>query len=496
MTLRSALHWFHRYTGLVMALFLFLTSLTGMLLTFHKSLDDWFNRDYLLIDNELNSVAGHLSSPSQLSKQQPSHLTSDKQLPITELYRSVQLHYPQANFSSLPLEETPEHRAVSFRVDRQRGNAKLQPSVDFQTVYVNPYTAEIIGTRNQNEWAWRNTMNKIFWFHRNLLLGDIGQLILGFVALLWTINCFIGVYLTLPRAVKSNKTAKSYKAAKSKNQAGVNASRRKRSNYWKRWLSSWTIRRTKNIFKLSFDAHHALSLWLWVMMFVLAWSSVGFNLYTVYQPVMTAVFPDSTEDGIKKDRTSKKNKPVKKEKQQQVAANAGKQAAIIVTMSQIDQTKKTALKYANNKNVTIESFNIFNIDRQTGAQTIRFKTNLDTVGRGSSVTIRPSKIDMEKVDSSAINSNEKLGTDQALSSQQLLNTQTEIKWGFEQSTRDSVSMWLVYLHRGLVWGTPYKIFLAFVGLATAIVSATGVYLWWRGRKARLKKRARLNKKLG
>ena len=36
---------------------------------------------------------------------------------------------------------------------------------------------------DRDEWAWRNTMWKVFWLHRDLLLDDIGKLILGIVSL-------------------------------------------------------------------------------------------------------------------------------------------------------------------------------------------------------------------------------------------------------------------------------------------------------------------------
>lgn len=53
-----------------------------------------------------------------------------------------------------------------------------------------------------------------------------------------------------------------------------------------------------SVYKLNFDLYRAGGLWLWVMLFVLAWSSVAFNLKVVYYPVMQTVFtlkPDQEE---------------------------------------------------------------------------------------------------------------------------------------------------------------------------------------------------------
>ena len=36
-----------------------------------------------------------------------------------------------------------------------------------------------------------------------------------------------------------------------------------------------------------------------------------------------------------------------------------------------------------------------------------------------------------------------------------------------------------------VFGLPYRIFVALIGLALAISAYTGLYVWWKKRKARL-----------
>ena len=82
--------------------------------------------------------------------------------------------------------------------------------------------------------------------------------------------------MTFPRAAKKKKTEKKQSA-------------KKRASFLKRWLPAWKIRIKSNLFKLNYDLHHAFGLWLWGILFVIAWSSVGFNLQQVYRPVMQAV---------------------------------------------------------------------------------------------------------------------------------------------------------------------------------------------------------------
>ena len=237
--------WIHRYTGLIMAGFLIVAGLTGSLLAFHDELDNWFNQDLAYIE------------------------PIDKaQLPIADLHDQVIDAYPQYKFSSMPTSIAPARSAV-FTVDRERGKHSDQPKSTFQEVYVNPYDGDILGTRDKEQWAWRNTMWKVFWLHRDLLLGDIGKLILGIIALIWTINCFIGFYLTLPRAIKRANSS-SIKNSTVKTSTMQNDKRKKRASFFKRWLPAWKIRRKSNTFKLNYDLHHAFGLWLWLMLFVIA----------------------------------------------------------------------------------------------------------------------------------------------------------------------------------------------------------------------------------
>ena len=177
---RQTCLWIHRYTGLVMAAFLFMAGMTGALLAFHDELDALFNQRLAVVEQ-----------------------AQTPPLSIATLHEKVSSRYLEYGFSTMPVAIEP-NRAVVFAVDKYKGDIKVDPEPSFQEVYINPYTADIIGVRDKDEWAWRNTMWKVFWLHRELLLGDIGKLVLGIIALVWTINCFIGFYLTLPRAVKKN----------------------------------------------------------------------------------------------------------------------------------------------------------------------------------------------------------------------------------------------------------------------------------------------------
>ena len=54
---------------------------------------------------------------------------------------------------------------------------------------------------------------------------------------------------------------------------------------------------------------------------------------------------------------------------------------------------------------------------------------------------------------------------------------------------NTVTYWLRALHMADVFGLPYRIFVCVLGLIITMLSVTGVYIWWKKRKARLHRRA-------
>ena len=301
-------------------------------------------------------------------------------------------------------------------------------------------------------------MWKVFWLHRDLLLGDIGKLLLGLIALLWTINCFIGFYLTLPRAVKkSHETHR--KTVK------------KRASFFKRSLPAWKIRRKTNTFKLNYDLHHAFGLWLWLMLFIIAWSSVGFNLKSVYQPVMQAVvgFEGSQGKEREKSRANKADKSSAPVLSAIAPVSNETGSAAIINKAKVNKDNSIAYlteqaNIAAQKNgATVEQLLGIRWVAEGGQWQMRFKTNKDigTHGGASSITVNAATGKVEKVN-----------------------------FGSQSSFGNKIDQWISTLHMGHIGNgvghLAYQIFLAMLGLAVAVLSATGIYLWYKGRQQRLK----------
>ena len=132
-------------------------------------------------------------------------------------------------------------------------------------LFLDPWSGEELGRRRPGDLSQGliNLMPFLLELHYTLALGGTGFQILGIVALVWTIDCFIGFYLTLPVSTGA---------------------------FWRRWKPSWLVKWRAGAYRLNFDLHRAGGLWVWAMLLIFAWSSVMFNLRSVYHVATCALF--------------------------------------------------------------------------------------------------------------------------------------------------------------------------------------------------------------
>lgn len=401
----------HRYSSLFILLFLINASVTGVLLVFYEEIDDWLNRDLVYAV--------------------PLHATQPLQSPVA-LYQSVQEQLPDQSFDRLILHINAGHSVV-YQINTKTLGAK---KVDYTKVYVNPYTTQIVGYRNPKIWEMRNFMPIVYDLHKRLLFGKTGKLILGIAALIWTLNCFIGFYLTLPLHKKRGNTH-------AKQRQHSHSTKTCLSKFWKKWRPAWKVRRYSNFFKLNVDLHQATGLWLWGVLFVLAWSSVAFNLPSAYQAVMTPVFDMTPHPKTLKSKY--KNEPTQ------------------LTMQQaLSLTTKLMQQEAEKQSVKIEYYRFLRFFPAKNIYELRARSDRDVAGRGNTRLV--------------------------------IDAVTGKKIGHYFPTGETrgttITTWLYALHMGQVGGLVYRLFLLFVGLCVFILSFSGGYLWWKGlqrrRKARIK----------
>jgi len=227
----------HRWVGLFMAVFLTVAGLTGSLLAFYTDLDAALN---------------------------PELLRADPPTPGAQLLDPLVLREEL-------LEQLPAGTAVQGVMLRMKPNRSVSYWIDERETFVDPYTGALLGSRKFGDLSEgkKNVMTFLYEFHFSLALGEVGTVLFGVVALLWTFDCFIGAYLTLP--------------PQRARQAGA-----KRKSWFSRWLPAWLLK-TNKLFTLVFTWHRASGLWVWGFLLVFAWSGVALNLRQVYEPVMSTV---------------------------------------------------------------------------------------------------------------------------------------------------------------------------------------------------------------
>jgi uncharacterized iron-regulated membrane protein len=234
----------HRWTGLAIAVFLIIVGLTGTMLAFRRQIDALFN-------------------PGMHVK----HAPGQQLLPLAVLAERAESELPHARLGYFTVDAD---QVISHLIPR-KDPATSKPYTDTELhIALNPYTGERLhcGPPSNPERACRDVMGFIYDLHTSLTTRtDSGWKFVGAIALIWTIDCFVAIVLTLPR---------------------------NNGQFWPRWRQAWRVKWGANLTRINFDLHRAGGLWLWPLLFVFAWSSVMLGLRDVYDPVMQRIFDYST----------------------------------------------------------------------------------------------------------------------------------------------------------------------------------------------------------
>ena len=232
----------HRWAGLAIALFIGVAALTGSLIAFYNELEAMLIPELVLAPPPAPNAA---------------------MLSALRLRESTERAFPDARIDWADLVSPPGRARVFFLTPRDAGAALRQDEV-----FVDPYTARILGTRRHGDLreGRRNLMPFVYEVHESLALGETGRVVLGVAALVWTLDCFLGLYLTWPVARSAHRASP--------------------RQWLSRWSPAWRLRWRAGPSKLTFDLHRASGLWIWLALLVFAWSAVGFNLPPVHQAVM------------------------------------------------------------------------------------------------------------------------------------------------------------------------------------------------------------------
>lgn len=236
----------HRWFGLAAAVFLFIAGATGAVISWDHELDAW-----------LNPQLFHARSADQPNAGAPK--------PGLELANLVEKAEPRLRVTYVLTEAEPGH-TIGMMIEPRIDPASGKPyALDYNQIAVDPVTAEIQGRRMWGavSLARENLLPFLYKLHYTMHLPDMGGIetgvwLMGIIGIVWTLDCFIAIYLSFPN--------------------------------WRSWRKSFAFRWRDGGHKLNFDLHRSGGMWVWGLLLVLAVTSVSMNLERqVMRPILRTV---------------------------------------------------------------------------------------------------------------------------------------------------------------------------------------------------------------
>ena len=398
----------HRYVGLSLTAFLVVVGLTGSVIAFFKPLD-------LAVNPDLLRVA-----------------PSGPPLSMLALRERLEAEDPRAHVYYLHFPEQPDHSA-SFYAEGAIDPATGEPfALDYDEVFADPYRGTTLGRRHWGNFSLdrKNLVTQVYFLHYSLVLPEaLGEGFMGFVALAWVIDCFVGLYLTLP-GVQGIRTDEGREI-----EAPSPDSKR---GFLTRWAPAWKVKVGVGRHRVVYDLHRALSLWVFTVLLVFAVSGFAFNLPRAYAALMRRV-------------TQYDDVQVRPELPKPVARPVvGWSEALAKGESFMDEQ-------AGELGFRIERPAALVYRRQLGTYFYIVRSSRD-VGEGAATTV---------------------GIDATTGRLAGVQVPTGHRVG------NTFSTWIKALHTATVFGTGWKAFVSLLGLVVVTLSATGGMIWWRKRSARL-----------
>lgn len=409
---------FHRWAGLIAAPFLLITGLTGAVISWDHELDDL-----------LNPHLTHISS-------------AGVPMQSLDLARRIEAQYPEIRVNFVRLHAEPgESLAFGVQPRLNPSTGKLFES-GFNQVFVDPVTGEILGKR---QWGavWplstENFVSFLYKLHFSLHFPEIagsdrwGIWLLGGIAILWALDCFVSAFLTFPAPNRGVN-----------DEGGAFSNERPRS-FWQRWTPAWRIRHGVGQYKFNYDLHRAFGLWTWALLFIVAFTGFSLNFKReIFLPVLNAV-SKVTLTPFDQRRPQPKNQPI--------APQVGFQEVIELAE---EAARQRGWEGPAGSVFYAQHFGIY------GVQFFSPGADHGAAGAGHK--------------------------------RLYLSGQDGLVLGEKQPWSGTAADMFVQaqfpLHSGRILGVPGRIMISVMGLVVAMLSVTGVYLWWKKRSSRERSKAR------
>ncbi|RIX45024.1 MAG: PepSY domain-containing protein [Rhodocyclales bacterium GT-UBC] len=233
----------HRWFGLSAALFLFVAGLTGAIIAWHDELDARLNPQLFRTETHAQTL-----SPLRLAA-------------------ALETVDPRLRVRYLPLSIEPGH-SLQVMVEPRLDPVTGQPhDLGFNQLMLDPATSRILGKR---EWGKaslhpENLLPFLYTLHYSLHIPDafglpLGPLLMGSIAIVWVVDTLLALGLSFPSP--------------------------------RHWRRTFALRRKAGGHRLSFDLHRAGGVWFFLLLLMLAITSVAMSFREqAVLPLRTTVSP-------------------------------------------------------------------------------------------------------------------------------------------------------------------------------------------------------------
>lgn len=239
-TPRTLLVLLHRWFGLAAALFLFVAGATGAVISWDHELDEWLN--------------------PQLYR---AHTAGAPLAPL-ELAARIEQADPRVRVTFMPLAVEPGHTFTASVAPRPDPASGRLHEPGYNQIALDPVSGEVQGRREWGEVSLtrENLLPFLYKLHYSLHIPDgfgieLGIWVMGLVAIAWVFDTLIALAISFPTRSQ--------------------------------WRRSFAFRWKAGGHRLTFDLHRSGGVWLFLLVLMIAVTSVSMNLNRqVMRPIVDA----------------------------------------------------------------------------------------------------------------------------------------------------------------------------------------------------------------